>query len=275
MPLYQINFGEVSKEKQEEAEDKINVYLCTLTRNGQARDDYHVVVSGNQMMAYIHMNGRDAIQRQYHSKYGLSELGQVVDIIGQEPTWSEVGGENKDITTAYSDASHLFLFTHLGDASWGLFHGDSGFGIPLYCLPVSEYFKERFYFWVRNYQRLDALFMNGYLEIQCYKELASPESMLSKEGRSLCAELSKALNIPVYYYLLRYWGRREGEAVRLCPGCGETWQQSQRNENDELFHHFHFKCDHCFLVSHIASAYDDERHARIGEWREKKTENRK
>lgn len=54
--------------------------------------------------------------------------------------------------------------------------------------------------------------------------------------------------LSTYCYLMRYLGRNKNE---------NTWE-------------FHFRCDNCLIVSHIADSYEDERHARIGEYKIKK-----
>lgn len=71
---------------------------------------------------------------------------------------------------------------------------------------------------------------------------------------------------PTFYYLLRYWGRREGEEQRLCPGCGNPWVQHHDGDDNGLGW-FDFCCALCRLVSQQATSFEDERHARIGEWR--------
>lgn len=96
--------------------------------------------------------------------------------------------------------------------------------------------------------------------------MADPGSRLSDEGRSLALRVEQSTHLPTYYYIPRYWGRKKGENNRVCPGCGDAWRVSPA-EMDQDWWHFPFRCDHCRLVSHDASNIDDERHARLGEYR--------
>jgi len=65
--------------------------------------------------------------------------------------------------------------------------------------------------------------LSGALEIPAYKKLADPTSELSVNGRELCARIEKATQKPTYYFLMRYWGRNDGEATRSRPLCGAKW----------------------------------------------------
>jgi predicted nucleic acid-binding Zn ribbon protein len=52
--------------------------------------------------------------------------------------------------------------------------------------------------------------------------------------------------------------------------CGGKWHSSGSLSDRYTFHDFHFRCKRCRLVSHCADSYDDERHARIGEFKKAK-----
>ena len=100
-----------------------------------------------------------------------------------------------------------------------------------------------------------------------YKQLANPNSELSEQGRNICFTIEKTTQIPTYYYLIRYWGRKN-EADRKCPGCGGKWFIPS-DINEPKFHQFEFMCSKCKLVSHIPSSCDNERYARIGEYKKR------
>jgi predicted nucleic acid-binding Zn ribbon protein len=122
--------------------------------------------------------------------------------------------------------------------------------------------------WAGTYKDLDKVWLaSGALEIPAYKQLADPKSDLSVTGRDLCARIEEATEKPTFYYLTRYLGCNDGEAMRPCPLCGGEWRLSDQNADMSPFHKFQFKCDSCRLVSRIADSYEDERRARIGEYK--------
>lgn len=94
--------------------------------------------------------------------------------------------------------------------------------------------------------------------------MASPTSLLSKQGRELAACIESALGIPVYYFLMRYYGRGEQELDRKCPGCGNAWRHHHNIGQSSNFWDFPFRCVHCRLVSEVAEANDDDSNAGIG-----------
>ena len=103
--------------------------------------------------------------------------------------------------------------------------GSDGRPFPPYLLPLSAREKEAICFWARSCRCHDEIQIDcGALEIPAYKELAAPESVLSQKGRRICRDIEAATDIPTYYYLMRYWGRRDGEASRVCPSCGGPWK---------------------------------------------------
>jgi hypothetical protein len=73
--------------------------------------------------------------------------------------------------------------------------------------------------------------------------------------------------------LTRYWGRPKGEDQRLCPGCRNPWRAERLQESPGRFWQSDFQCDRCRLVSHVAVSTDGGRHARIGEFDEKRKAN--
>jgi predicted nucleic acid-binding Zn ribbon protein len=72
-----------------------------------------------------------------------------------------------------------------------------------------------------RYKELDLVQLGcGPLEIAAYRELATPDSSLSKRGRELAKVVEIASKKPTFYYLMRYWGRREGEASECVQVAG-------------------------------------------------------
>lgn len=140
--------------------------------------------------------------------------------------------------------------------------------IPTYKLPVSDSIREGLYFWAESYRHHDAIWLeSGDLEISAYKQLADPNSGLARQGRELCTEIEQATGKATFYYLDHYWGRKsQEEENRLCPVCGGCWRVFNDDDGNG-FSAFPFRCYSCRLVSHKADSCEDERHARIGEYR--------
>ncbi len=100
--------------------------------------------------------------------------------------------------------------------------------------------------------------------------MVEPNSGLTKKGKELCEIIEKKTGIPTYYFLNRYWGRLKNEESRLCPECGNEWRVEKDIASRESFSNFVFQCKPCRLVSKEADSFEDERHARIGEYKPKK-----
>jgi predicted nucleic acid-binding Zn ribbon protein len=144
---------------------------------------------------------------------------------------------------------------------------DSGERLPAYLIPIDDDERERLYFWSREYNRMDGIwFSSGELEIPAYEQMASPSSLLSKQGRELASHVESVLNMPVYYFLMRFYGRGEKESERRCPGCGKDWRYRTDNSKGDGFGKFPFRCAPCRLVSQHADADYDNTYAYIGEF---------
>ena len=269
MILHKLIFGKIEDSKREEAEDCVESYISALYHNGQACGEYFTVLQNGKICAYLNLPGKEALLDKYHCEYGREWLKKVEDIFGYLPTCNVIDDEVPDIGVDWDNAPFLYLFTHLYDGESPICRGDNGKPIPLYLLPGEYENRERTYFWQHTYKSYDSIWIgSGVLEIPVYKQLATPTSELATDGREICAYIEKVTGIPTYYYLMRYWGRRNGEEYRKCPGCGQNWTQIHDQKQEKPpFYFFDFLCEPCRLVSHISSTCDDERHAVIGEWR--------
>ena len=122
--------------------------------------------------------------------------------------------------------------------------------VPLYLLPKTsdeEYLD--ILHWMADYKACDTLQMNCTVgERFGEKQLSSPDSALSKEGRKLRMALEAKVKRKVYYYLHKSRGRSvSDERKRRCPICRRRWILQTR------WHKlFDFRCEHCRLLSNIA-----------------------
>jgi len=148
-------------------------------------------------------------------------------------------------------------------------HGNRGTPVAVPLLTEDDGLRDRICDWQTACANHDRVFLGGGpLEIPAYHQLADPFSELMSQGRELAGEIEAAVGVKVYSYLLRHWGKTEAEQDRACPGCGQAWRAgSSPYPSREPFHRFHFCCDPCRLVSHVASISDVEL-AEIGSYQQ-------
>jgi len=271
MFLVQITFGSDGGDRRhrESLKHSAEDYLSALSWNGQVCGECLLTWSNAQLIAYTRVPRPDSFAKHHHSQWGASALNKLTEAFGCDPDWRIIDDDVPKRFPSWRRSSSFYLFTHALDEASPVCCGDSGEPIPVYLLPISDQDRRDLYSWSGSYQDLDKVWLaSGALEIPAYKQLADPTSELSVTGRELCARIEKATQKPTFYYLTRYWGRNDGEATRPCPLCGGEWRLSDQNEDIASFHKFPFKCDSCRLVSHIAVSTEDERRARIGEYKQ-------
>ncbi|MCA9068174.1 MAG: DUF2310 family Zn-ribbon-containing protein, partial [Planctomycetaceae bacterium] len=143
---------------------------------------------------------------------------------------------------------------------------DTGERVPTYLIPLEVDDRERLFFWMREYRRLDGVWLaSGDLENPAYEQTASPHSMLSQQGRELARKVEEAIGVPTYYFLTRYYGRSEGEEDRRCPGCSGEWRIENTPQRVPGYLNLDFRCERCRLISYDA-VEEDEQRAHIGEY---------
>lgn len=239
-------------------------YLAALLKNGQICGKYLLGWKSDRLTAYVYIPQADAFEISFHSEWGKSELEKLCQMTESEPEY--VIFDNKpDCSVSWDTADSFVLFTHMTDCFPPVCRCDTGEPIPAYLLPLSDKDREHLYLWASEYRNHDSIWMaSGDLEMAAYRQLAEPKSGLSRTGRTLCEKIEKVTGIPTYYYLHRHWGRKKGEADRICPECGGNWNVrgtsgdnsgfsdffSQADPDSSDFWDFTFRCDHCRLVSH-------------------------
>ncbi len=251
--------------------DLIDLYSSSLLKNGNIYGDYIIAWFHDSVRISFLIPSKNSLSKKYLSEYTRNCLEELNTYCSRSPRFNIV--RNQEYGRSILDISKedcLYLFTHFLEKSSPVSSGKTGNPVPLYVLPVSDIVKERLYFWMQEYKSLDRIYIcSGDLELPAYKQLANPQSGLSKEGRVLCLDIEKAIKKPVFYYLHRYWGRKDKdrENERPCPGCGGKWRREQSNNSirDGIFW-FDFKCQSCRLVSHEATSFDNEKRAQIGEY---------
>jgi predicted nucleic acid-binding Zn ribbon protein len=267
MILNKVTFGPVPPRKRQEAEDAVESYISVLLHNGQAVGEYFHGMQNGELCAHVNLAGMGALSGKYQSAYAADRLATIMEVFGQLPRWTVLDDEVPKRDTTWTRAPFLYLFTNSFDWESPLCRGDTGKPIPIYRLPGSHEDRQAIYSWQQTYRDYDSIWIGcGHLEIPVYRELAMPDSELSRNGREICQYVESVTGVPTYYYLMRYWGRKNGEENRLCPGCGGVWRTEGPVALKSNFCAYGFQCAKCRLVSSMAVATDDLRHARIGEW---------
>lgn len=269
MIYYQILFGPYVKEQYEDAKNLIENYLSAMSHNGQIVGEWDIVPWQSQIVAYVNTSGIKAERKNSHSKWGKEYLKKIQNFFGQAPVWTCQEDFPRKKNATWKNAPFLYLFTDFSEYESPVARGDNGYIIPYFTIPLTDEEKEWIYFWKERYGALDFVWISsGDLEMPAYRILAEPESEISKSGRELCQTIEKATGVPTYYYLMRYYGRKEeDEKKRLCPCCEKPWYVEHPEGEDKPFWKFDFQCEPCRLVSNLACDVN-LRYAKIGEPRQ-------
>jgi predicted nucleic acid-binding Zn ribbon protein len=272
MYLTQIKFDKSKKRlDKDEIKNAVESYLAALARNGQLCGEYVLGWIKNCLFAYIYLARPDALEKKYHSKWGKKELRNLIKISGRKPNCTLLADDVPKHYESWKTAPSLCLFTACTIHHPPIVRTDYGTPIPAYLLPISDTGREEIGAWEYTYRNHDLIWMGcGHLEIPAYKELVDPTSELAMHGRKICKMIEKSTGIPTFYYLFRYWGRKNEESSRRCPCCGNKWLIKTKNEPQKSFWDFPYQCKKCRLVSDYACTEDDMRYAHIGEYKPKK-----
>lgn len=157
---------------------------------------------------------------------------------------------NSDTTCEQSHPSWQILYTTYLQSCSPLHSGEDFLPIPLYKqLKNIPHLSMDLIKWQENWQACDQLQMNGsVLEQAALREISDINSNLFKHGYYLAQDIERNTGIPTYYYLYRIGGENlTTEQQRCCPICHSKWQLQRA-----LFEQFHFKCDHCRLISNLS-----------------------
>ncbi len=265
MFLCNIQFGKKLNKSKDFYEDLLTDYISSLFHNGQLCGEYFFTWTDKILNAHATLSHPAAFAEKYHSEWSIKKLNEIIKYFGKRPKWILLDDDIPKKPAHYKGSPFLYLFTTAFRWESSIRRGDNGKAVSSIIFPITPKIRESIYRWERTYRQYDNIWLGcGELEIPVYKQLAAPESELSIQGREICSNIEKASGIPTYYFLMRYWGRKKRESARKCPSCGKKWN---KKTNNSKFWHFPFQCRKCRLVSHEADSYDDERHARIGEYK--------
>jgi predicted nucleic acid-binding Zn ribbon protein len=261
---------------RDELEQEVHCLLAAWTHNGQLWGDQVWSWKRGQLRVSCWAPCADSLDPRHASEEVRDRLARVEAVSRARPSMSIAGTlGHRPSSRRWRTSKSLYMFTHMFDNSSPLCDGDTGAPVPLYAVPIGIELRRQLVDWMRTYRHLDSLWIgSGPLVIEAYRELASAGSVLSAGGRSLALAVARATGLPMYYYLMRYWGRSDPtnsaspskhEIDRACPGCGGRWRR--RTGGPRGLRSFPYRCARCRLVSQVAVNFDEPHQCTIGEWR--------
>ena len=251
MHIQQLEFLSDGRKTLNEVSELAFEYLCSLRMNGQiCGKEWPLYFDGNRCIAIVLMPEQDSLDSRFNSRYVTDRLAKLSDggvVITSHSIGDDIRSAERCTCT---NRSGYVLYTSYVSLESPVKCLDCFAPIPLYELPVlasGEYYE--IICWQSDFQCCDSLQMNcATLERSATRQISELDSSLSVAGRKLCTTLSELSGKPFYYYLYRAHGRGlASEKKRVCPSCGEYWYIPER-----LHSIFHFKCDHCRLLSNLA-----------------------
>ncbi|MHC4641481.1 MAG: DUF2310 family Zn-ribbon-containing protein [Planctomycetota bacterium] len=272
MYMARVNFGRPSSSiDKTELEHTVEYYLVALLRNGQICGEYILGWAKGCLNAYVYLPRPNSFKKNFHSEWAKECLAKSSEVFATDQSWTVLEDDIPKRFKSWKNASSLYLFTAWPIHSPPIRRMDTGEPVPTYLLPLSDSERDEVYSWAYSYRNHDLIWTeSGILEIPAYKQLTEPDSELSSYGRLVCRNVERTTGIPTFYYLYRYWGRKNEHKSRSCPDCGRKWRVRPIQEHSAPFPDFPFQCDKCRLVSHDACTDEDARYARIGEYKPKR-----
>ncbi|PQV63465.1 putative nucleic acid-binding protein, contains Zn-ribbon domain [Abditibacterium utsteinense] len=191
----------------------------------------------------------DALSQTNWSIYTLESWEKLKQISVQEPQLRLIEEiDNDDAVCCCATFNSLVLFTTYIAISSPVDCLNCGLPVPLYRLPYLKEEKEHWTLreWEKQYQTFDRLYMNScWGERMAYHQLSNPRSGFINHSRKVARELEEKVGKPVYVFLLHAYQQWSD----TCPRCKRPWIW-----HDTPKSLFHFKCDHCRLISQEATS---------------------
>jgi predicted nucleic acid-binding Zn ribbon protein len=196
---------------------------------------------------------RDSLDERFANKYVREYLAKYLKITSSVPQITILGPDPDSAPACgCENPVDYILFTNLMTVESPIRCAECFHPVPLYLLPFTDDEEHLDALsWVSDYKACDTLQMHCTVgERFGEQQMLRHDSALSKSGRELCRKLEAKIQGKVYYFLHKYRGRSvAAERKRLCPECDRSWILA-----DQWHGLFDFRCEHCRLLSNIASS---------------------
>ncbi len=229
----------------------IHRLLSALHHNGQiGGDSWPIIIRNQDVVVTVAIPDQDSLDSAPANQYVQEAMSELPRVKIEEPRITIIGKQiDSDPSCTCAKASSYVLNTNFLSIESPLRCGACFNPVPLYKIPTpapKDYYD--ILSWQSDYQACDRLFIgSSTLERATLRERSQLTSSLSQRGIEISGRIFHATDVPVYYYLYRYYARsKKQEHERKCPSCQREWLL------ETSWHFFDFRCDHCRLVSNIA-----------------------
>lgn len=223
---------------QEDAEDLIWSFLCSLERNGQVLKSYTLTKNENYAM-YVTLPKSDSFDEKYDGVYVKRDRKRIKEIYDCILTPM---GENVE-SGQYCDCkkrSAVEMQTYSRDQDSVFTCCDCGRPIAYYELPFPAESQEDHCLvqnWQENYSSMDMLWKNCLCDRYTGNQRVKLDSALNKQGIEIAEYMSKKLGYPVYYHLECDYGKSikaenvGDQQIHICPKCGRIMERVSFSED--------------------------------------------
>ena len=242
-----------------DAADAVEGLLVALERNGQLVPDttrpdveepegYRVVALIPEARSLSRSRYNDYVHQALVKVRECGLASPKVRVLGRTPATAPV--------CRCKPSASMILHTDFSTRELPLVCGGCGGRVPFSRFePTSDWGTyEDITWWMHQYRAFDSIWIrSGAGERFAYRQISRHDSEVSKEGRELCRDIERGTRRPVYYYLMRHYGRSvAAERRRRCPACGGAWLLKER-----MLERYDFCCRRCRLVSNVACEVGD------------------
>ena len=226
--------------EQEESEELIWTFLCSLERNGQILKDY-TLIKNRTYTLFVTLPKPDSFDEKHdgiYAKRDREKLRQIYDCV-VTPLGTNVASQ---AYCACESHTAIEMQTYSLDMDSIFTCCDCGRPVALYELPFPAEDQEDYYpvqDWQESFASMDTLWIRGLCDRYTGNQRVKPDSILNRKGIEIAACLSRQLGIPVYYHLACDYGKsvrceKIGDRqVHVCPKCQRTMKKVPFTEGYE------------------------------------------
>lgn len=225
----------------------LSPFLAALFRNGQYVSDPTVLIEDGSVVFYCLTPDTDSLDERNDNKIVGDARRQLLTFVSEPPEYALLGSVTEAETPCRCEPTSLILFMHLLRTEPPVVCGNCDGHVGLYRLPTLEDdMGERgsILSWESAYKACDTLYLNsGVGKSFGASQIFGPQSKLTRSGRAICRELSRKMQVPVYYFLHML----EDELPSICPLC-----RSAVESDGQRLGRFRVICSRCRFVTLVS-----------------------